>query len=218
MTFQHLLSLLDESGLSPEQLGQRMDISGMTIRRWRSQDPKAEVPKIYRKAFADLVPQLIHEGLISPNSSAVRAIMDGAGLDNFQNIIRNMGISPEATSGAISEESMTQDQTAHVIDSLSQIGVSDKRKKEVERNEKKISGFKKIGPEWAARIATVWKVIRSSEIYNTDKLPAYGALFYLINPFDLIPDFIYGFGLIDDFAILGLAAAYYIKRYNKLFK
>jgi uncharacterized membrane protein YkvA (DUF1232 family) len=40
-------------------------------------------------------------------------------------------------------------------------------------------------------------------------------LFYLICPFDLIPDNIPVFGMIDDYAILGVAWEYYVKRHSK---
>jgi uncharacterized membrane protein YkvA (DUF1232 family) len=45
---------------------------------------------------------------------------------------------------------------------------------------------------------------------------AYGALFYLILPFDLIPDSIPVFGYVDDFGILGFAVAYYARKFPEL--
>jgi len=50
--------------------------------------------------------------------------------------------------------------------------------------------------------------VRSKKIGLMGKIIAYGSLFYLLDPLDLIPDNIIGFGLIDDFAILGIAAIY----------
>ena len=50
-----------------------------------------------------------------------------------------------------------------------------------------------------------------------DKLAAYGALFYLITTFDLIPDTIPVFGLLDDFAILGIVVAYYVQKFPQYF-
>ena len=55
-------------------------------------------------------------------------------------------------------------------------------------------------------------MIGSEKISILDKFVAYGALFYLVMVFDLIPDTVPVFGLLDDFAILGIATAYYVKR------
>ena len=55
------------------------------------------------------------------------------------------------------------------------------------------------------------------DVPTLDKLVAFGALFYLIAPFDLIPDAIPLFGYVDDFIILGIAALYVRTRYPKLF-
>jgi uncharacterized membrane protein YkvA (DUF1232 family) len=51
-----------------------------------------------------------------------------------------------------------------------------------------------------------------------EKLSAYGALFYLITVFDLIPDTIPVFGVLDDFAILGIVTAYYLRKFPDLFR
>lgn len=59
------------------------------------------------------------------------------------------------------------------------------------------------------------EVIRSKDLTLADKLVAYGALFYLITPMDFIPDAIPVVGYLDDFAVLGLALAYYAHRAKK---
>jgi uncharacterized membrane protein YkvA (DUF1232 family) len=74
-----------------------------------------------------------------------------------------------------------------------------------------------MGKDWAERISSLMKVLESNELHTFDKLVAYGALFYLIFPFDLIPDYIPVFGYMDDFIVLGFAVAYYIKRFPHLF-
>jgi uncharacterized membrane protein YkvA (DUF1232 family) len=55
-------------------------------------------------------------------------------------------------------------------------------------------------------------VVKSSKLSHVDKLVAYGALFYLLTPMDLIPDHIPVLGLVDDFGVLGFALTYYTKR------
>ena len=44
------------------------------------------------------------------------------------------------------------------------------------------------------------------------------AIIYFLSPIDLIPDHIPVFGLLDDYAVLGLAIAYYMRRFPKLFE
>jgi uncharacterized membrane protein YkvA (DUF1232 family) len=61
------------------------------------------------------------------------------------------------------------------------------------------------------------KVLNSRDLHTFDKLVAYGALFYLLCPFDLIPDYVPVFGYMDDFIVLGFAVAYYVKRFPFLF-
>ena len=45
---------------------------------------------------------------------------------------------------------------------------------------------------------------------------AYGALFYLFTPFDLVPDVMPVFGYVDDFGMLGFAVAYYGAKFPHL--
>jgi uncharacterized membrane protein YkvA (DUF1232 family) len=47
---------------------------------------------------------------------------------------------------------------------------------------------------------------------------AYGALYYLLCPLDLIPDNVPVFGLMDDYCVLGLAASHYAKKHKNLFE
>ena len=95
---------------------------------------------------------------------------------------------------------------------ITQIGSLESRRISVDRNQGKLPTFKKMGREWSERINILTDVILSKKMLMIDKFPAYGALFYLFMVFDLIPDTVPVFGLMDDFSILGIAAAYYIKR------
>ena len=60
-------------------------------------------------------------------------------------------------------------------------------------------------------IGCPWKTYK--EFTLTEKFTAYGALFYLITPFDFIPDYTPIFGLVDDYAILGFATVFYLKKF-----
>jgi uncharacterized membrane protein YkvA (DUF1232 family) len=210
MLYSHLLSILQEAQLSPEQLAKRMGISGMTVRRWEDKDPHEELPLLYQKALQDVVSQLVAESHLRLDSAVVKAVaVEGTGLtvvsaDNSLGITRTMLHVAERNPKALMER-------------LSMLGAQEAKKSEVDRHKKKILSFKKMGQEWSARITSLMKVLNSDELHTFDKMVAYGALFYLLCPFDLIPDYIPVFGYMDDFIVLGFAAAYYFKRFPKIF-
>lgn len=72
--------------------------------------------------------------------------------------------------------------------------------------EKNKRALRKIWTDLATliRLISAWARRDYSVVPWSTILAASAALIYLINPFDLIPDFIQGFGLIDDVAVLGL--------------
>ena len=196
--------------MSPEQLAKRLGISGMTVRRWEEKDPHEELPLLYQTALQDVVRQLVTESRLSLDSSVVKAITnEGTSLpmvssDNSLGVTQNMLKLAERNPKALME-------------TLSKLGANDAKKAEVDQHKKKILSFKKMGQEWSTRITSLMKVLESKELHTFDKLVAYGALFYLICPFDLIPDWIPVFGYMDDFIVLGFAVAYYVKRFPYLF-
>lgn len=210
MTYSHLLNLEKEANLSPEQLAKRLGISGMTLRRWRGKNPHEELPVLYQKALQDAVRELAAEGRLTLDSPAVKAItVEGAQLP-MVSADNSLGI----TQTMLQEASRNP---KHLIESLSQLGANETKKAEVDHHKKKILSFKKMGGEWSARISSLMKVLESPDLHTFDKLVAYGALFYLLCPFDMIPDYIPVFGYMDDFLILGFAMAYYLKRFPNLF-
>jgi uncharacterized membrane protein YkvA (DUF1232 family) len=210
MQYSHLLSLLEEARMSPEQLGKRLGVSGMTVRRWGEKHSHEELPLLYQKALQDVVRQLVAESRLSLDSSSVKALTaEGKNLpmvsaDNSLGVTQNMLKLAEKNPKALME-------------TLSELGANDAKQAEVDHHKKKILSFKRMGKEWSTRISSLMKVLESKELHTFDKLVAYGALFYLICPFDLIPDWIPVFGYMDDFIVLGFAVAYYVKRFPYLF-
>lgn len=210
MKFSHMFRLMREAELSPEYLGKRLGISGMTLRRWRLQPGDRELPKIYSTALEGVVYELATEGKLKNESPVVQAAMAETRWASFSSAATNLGITwDRLQAGQFSEQKL--------IESLSEIGGHADRQGEVERSTKRILSFKSWGKEWKERISSLMKAIGSNELHAFDKLVAYGALFYLICPFDLIPDSIPVFGYMDDFVILGLAAAYYLHRFPELY-
>lgn len=212
MTYAHLFTVLKTSKFSPEQMAKRLGISGMTLRRWRRLPAHQELPALYAKAFVDVVYALIAEGRLPIGSPVAQGVMRQGSWAPFDQAAAHLGVAKELlVKGGRFD-------AGRVVESLSQIGANDIHKEEVDRHKRMILAFKKMGAEWSLRISRLWTVLQSSELHSFDKLVAYGALFYLLTPFDLIPDYIPVFGFLDDFAILGLAMAYYLKRFPQLFE
>jgi uncharacterized membrane protein YkvA (DUF1232 family) len=64
-----------------------------------------------------------------------------------------------------------------------------------------------IGSILKDQVLTLLRAIRSDRVSGRTKAVAIGALLYLINPFDLIPDALPGVGYLDDLAVLSLGAS-----------
>lgn len=204
------MDLFDETGFSPEQLAPYFGVGNMTLRRWKDQPGAKEIPEIYESAVLDGVYQLLIQGKVNSESAKIQKILRSAPSLSFQAALKGLGIE------SVFEESKNQDHDDKFAVALSQIGLDDKHRSEVDRSEVKIQGYKKLGKSWAYRITSLWRVVRSDKLTLVDKMVAYGALFYLIFPFDLIPDHIPVIGLLDDYAMLGFAIAYYVKRFPEL--
>jgi uncharacterized membrane protein YkvA (DUF1232 family) len=205
-----MLRLAAEAELSPERMAKILGVSGMTLRRWQAKPPKGELPKLYQRAFETGVEQLVVDGHISPDSALAKTVMNNSEQLSFQATIKSLGVSD-----AVMKQK--GDAGENLMRGLSEIGSTPARIKEVDQSTKKLGFFAKMGAEWKNRVTGLQTVIASPELTLMDKLVAYGALFYLITPFDLIPDNIPVFGLLDDYAVIGLALVYYMKRYPHLF-
>jgi|SRR5579884_1967837 uncharacterized membrane protein YkvA (DUF1232 family) len=204
MQNSHVLALLEEARLSPEALGAAIGVSGMTVRRWLKR-PKQPVPRVYLAAIRDACYALISQGRLRAESATVRTLLARTLSNEYHAALCNLGL-PQ---GFDTRHAMSQDD---VLLGLSRIGTQSQKQHDVDGNRRKIFSFKKLGREWSQRIGALWQVIRSKKIGRLEKAVAYGALFYLLTPIDFIPDHIPFFGLLDDFGVLGIAAAYYSRR------
>lgn len=202
--------MLDETGLSPEKLSGRLGISNLTYRRWLKRSPRENIPKEYERTIAGGIYQLLSEGQLSHNSKTVGKFLENNLPEFFQAAIGQFDVSKDM----FSEKSTHQDKITSV---LLHIGNNTKARRRVESSAAMIQKFTSWGGAWKERITILTKTIRSKRLTLVDKLVAYGALFYLVLPFDLIPDTIPVFGYVDDFGILGFAVAYYIKKYPQIF-
>jgi uncharacterized membrane protein YkvA (DUF1232 family) len=209
MKYSQLFELLEEGDVSAEEAAAHMGVAGMTLRRWKEKSVDEELPRLYQKAAADLVRSLVAEGRLMMESPAVSALSAEKALWSLDQGSNTTGITQEMLQEAARNP-------RNLIEGLSHVGANGSKQAEVDKNRKKILSFKKIGQDWSARISSLMKVLESHELNTFDKLVAYGALFYLICPFDMIPDYIPVFGFMDDFIVLGFAMTYYTKRFPRL--
>jgi uncharacterized membrane protein YkvA (DUF1232 family) len=205
MSAQILITILKASQISPEELGNLMGVSGMTVRRWIEKPSAEPLSEIYQNAMRDAVYKLVIEGRLDSDSKMVRKIFANPASLSQQAAAKALGF-PDMSGGDFANH---QEQ---IMVGLSHIGASELRRLKVDENKSKLPSYKRLGKEWSERISILTRIIGSKNLTSLDKFPAYGALFYLFMPFDLIPDTIPVFGLMDDFAILGIAAAYYAGR------
>ena len=214
MLYSHLFTLLDDCKLSYEQLGDRIGVSGMTLRRWRQSPPKGALPRLYETAIRDATYQLIIEGVLAPESPTAQAIVDGNPNLAIGAALKTLGIKIGASASA-AEDGVGLQGDERVIEALVQIGMSDERKRQIDDSSSMLSYFQKLGQGWTDKVGLLRKVIGSSRLGGFDKLVAYGALFYLITPFDLIPDYMPVVGLIDDYGVIAIAVAYYMRFHSR---
>jgi len=209
MRYKQLLDILDKVELSPEKAAEELGVSGMTLRRWRAKPADAELPEMYRRSFEPVLRRLIGEGKIHPEDpdvAAAFATMD----DPFQKTLLGLGITHKILEQGDKEQGT-------VVMGLARIGQDENRQEQVRKSGKMMERFRAMSAEWKSRIDDLALALKSDQLTALDKLVAFGALFYLITPFDLIPDAIPVFGLVDDFIILGIAALYYRTRFPHLF-
>ena len=200
---------MEEAELSPEELARRLEISNMTVRRWMKKPLGEEMPVLYEKALRDAIYQLVVEELLPTGSKSFQLAVKIGQRASFEAVIKGLGFNtaPQDKPGFAPDR---------LLAGLSQIGAQESQQAEVQLNRKKILNFSRMGAEWKERITPLLRVIRSQRLSRVDKLVAYGALFYLICPLDLIPDNVPVFGLMDDFCVLGFAAEHYVKKHKLL--
>jgi uncharacterized membrane protein YkvA (DUF1232 family) len=209
MHYGQVFDVLDRANLSPEKAAQELGISGMSLRRWRSKPRDEELPEIYRSALEPLLRRLVGEGILHPEDPDVAAALVGP-VDPFQKALKDQGITLKALGAPGKSRGI-------VTKGLASIGENENRQDQVRSSGKMLERLKSMGVEWRHRIEDLTLALRSKEITALDKLVAFGALFYLICPFDLIPDAIPVIGYADDFIILGIAVLYYRRRFPHLF-
>ncbi len=205
MKNSHLLIVMKEANLSPEEFSRRIDVSNMTLRRWLEKPAGHKIPELYVHEFRRAVYELIGEKRLDADSPTVRSILMSEDFRSANAAIKSLGLPGGLFKGDLSA---SED---NVATGLATIGASEKRIARVQKDMRHILSFKKFSKQWAERIRFLTRFIRDRKITASKKFVAYGSLFYLIYPFDLLPDFMPAVGYLDDFAMLGIAVGFLTK-------
>ena len=201
-----MLNVFDQTSLSPEQVALRIGVSNMTYRRWRKAGPGNKVPRLYQMGIIDGVHQLIVEKKLDAERPEISSFLSRYTQTSLDAALSHLGFDKhELLSGTTDQDKLTG--------GLSKIGGRKSSQEYVNMFWGKLPHYKAFGEQWTKHLDQLSGIVKSPVIPHVDKLVALGALFYLFNPFDLIPDYIPVFGYLDDFAVIALACAYYGAKY-----
>jgi uncharacterized membrane protein YkvA (DUF1232 family) len=203
MTFEQLFKMITKSELSPEQFGSYLGISGMTIRRWQEQDPQTQVPELYQLALVRTVEKLVMEGFLKLEDEEILPFLKDRDVNNLKLNLRSLGLDLEALKNPDNSDGVD------VQDVLRKIGEDETHQEQVLGHLSLIRRLAETHKEMKQSVQSLIQVVSKKNLNISSKLVAFGALFYLIAPLDMIPDAIPVFGYVDDIAVLNLAAVYY---------
>lgn len=207
MKIQQIADLLDESRLSPEDLGGRMGVSGMTIRRWMRRPMEEELPELYAEGTRKAIYGLLMDKKLGVDSVSTKWAFQTADPLPQKAMLKAFGFPVDE----VDQKSWDPDVIVHSLDRIGQVPSTQEK---VTSESAKIESFMQLGSNWRDELTISLTVVRSQIIPLSTKAVAFGALFYLLMPFDLIPDSIPVVGLMDDFTILSFAGSYYRKIMN----
>lgn len=203
MNTSTLKKIISETGLSPEDLAPYLKVSNMTLRRMLNANSNAAIPKDYQASFREGVLELIRDQKISADSDLAQKFLSESSLLYSQSIYSILGLSQD-----LSKKALTTD----IDETLSKIGGSMERQAEVDAH---LETTKKISEKHTSLlepVKTLIKVVTSKALSHSEKIIAYGALFYLLMPMDFVPDYLPGFGIMDDLGVLTAAALCYASK------
>ena len=209
MRYGQVTSLLNETSMPPEELCGYIGVSSSTYRRWQKAPATGQMPVEYLPSLGAGVYRLLSEGKLSHDSPKVAAFLEKNLPGYFSAVLGSLAISDDL----FSENSPQEEK---IITALSSLGQSARIRDKVGGASDFMQKAKDWGAGWKQRITFLLKTISLQDISLVDKLAAYGALFYLFTPFDLVPDVMPVFGYVDDFGMLGFAVAYYGAKFPKM--
>ncbi|MFM6927252.1 MAG: YkvA family protein [Bdellovibrio sp.] len=203
MKINQLSKLSKDTGLSPEKLAIYFQVSNMTLRRWLKKGGTGRIPAQYDTNIYQGILSMVRDGLIEKEHELVKEAFEFTQVLFAHNSFMMMDLSVDQFKDSVNEDG--------VVDLCLKLGQKEHSLSYVQKNETVLKDFEKKSPGIKEKVAALWKVLKDGEIQRTYKYVAIGALFYLVFPFDFIPDAVPAVGLLDDFAILGIATNYYLR-------
>lgn len=200
MRISHVMDLLAETGLSPEDLGERIGVSGMTIRRWMRRPGNEVLSTLYEEATRGAIYRLVVDGRLKPDSSSAQWAFKTAEAISQKARLVACGFPLSTDTSTWNEE--------EILTALEGLGENEENRAYVNSQLSTVESRRSLGEGWNDSISTSLNVIAKPSAPARIKSMAYGALCYLLVPIDLIPDTIPMVGLLDDFSILAMMSAY----------
>ncbi|WP_413587236.1 YkvA family protein [Bdellovibrio sp. HCB274] len=207
MKISQISKISKDTGLSPEKLAVYFQVSNMTLRRWLKKGGTVRVPAQYDTNIYQGILSMVKDGVIDKDHESVKEAYEFS-----QSLFANNSFMMMDLQAAQFEQSEANEDG--LMDLCLRLGQRDDSLTYVQNNETTLQALEKKSPSIREKVMTLWSVLKDGEIQKTSKYVAVGALYYLVFPFDFIPDSVPGVGLLDDFAILSIAVDHYLRIKN----
>ncbi|MEK2690685.1 YkvA family protein [Bdellovibrio sp. GT3] len=207
MKISQLSKISKDTGLSPEKLAVYFQVSNMTLRRWLKKGGTVRVPAQYDTNLYQGILTMVKDGVIDKDHECVKEAYEFS-----QSLFANNSFMMMDLQATQFEQSGANEDG--LMDLCLRLGQRDDSLTYVQNNEATLQGLQNKSPSIREKVMTLWNVLKDGDLQKTSKYVAVGAMYYLVFPFDFIPDSVPGVGLLDDYAILSIAVDHYLRFKN----
>jgi uncharacterized membrane protein YkvA (DUF1232 family) len=202
LKYSDALGILAEAQLSPEQLAPLIGISNMTYRRWMKRSNKDdEISTLHERGVREAISILRMKGLLPCVNTGEQPQIEQSKF--FESVSQTIKSLCSAHPGPQSEG-----EEAFLRDLLQQIGAYSDALPTIQKSAHVFESFQKNHPRFGSDFNVLLYVVRTKGIPQVLKTVACGALLYFLTPVDMIPDFNFGVGYLDDYGVIAFAAAF----------
>ncbi|WP_413581167.1 YkvA family protein [Bdellovibrio sp. HCB288] len=207
MKISQISKISKDTGLSPEKLAVYFQVSNMTLRRWLKKGGTVRVPAQYDTNLYQGILTMVKDGVIDKDHECVKEAYEFS-----QSLFANNSFMMMDLQATQFEQSGGNEDG--LMDLCLRLGQRDDSLTYVQNNETTLQGLQNKSPSIREKVMTLWNVLKDGDLQKTSKYVAVGAMYYLVFPFDFIPDSVPGVGLLDDYAILSIAVDHYLRFKN----